>query len=113
MTNEQIYREIVKSMRKRKDNLAHDGTYWTQEENEHLAEWFAEGIGITKISCMLQRTECAVQQQIEKLDLYGRKENPLRCPRTPKPSQRGCEFYDHGKCLRPDLADGNSCEEEA
>lgn len=78
MITNQEYLETVKSMRNRTTRLDHEGDYWTQEEREKLARLFDSGAGLTDIAIQLQRTEPAVFQQIEKLDLYQRKENPTR-----------------------------------
>lgn len=88
MITNQEYLETVKSMRKRTTRLDHEGDYWTQEEREKLVVLFDSGEGITDIAVQLQRTEPAVFRQIEKLDLYKRKENPVRHRDQFKP--RGC-----------------------
>lgn len=76
---EKEFTESVKNLRKRTKKLEHEGDYWTQEEREKLIRMFdVELKGITEIAILLQRTEPAVAQQIEKLDLYQRKENPQR-----------------------------------
>lgn len=78
MITNQEYLETVKNMRKRTTRLEREGDYWTQEEREKLSILFDSGAGLTDIAIQLQRTEPAVFQQIEKLDLYQRKENPSR-----------------------------------
>lgn len=78
MITNQEYLETVKSMRKRTTRLDREGDYWTQEEREKLARLFDSGVGLTDIAIQLQRTEPAVYQQAEKLDLYQRKEKPAR-----------------------------------
>lgn len=88
MITNQEYLETVKSMRNRTTRLEREGDYWTQEEREKLVVLFDSGEGITDIAVQLQRTEPAVFQQIEKLDLYKRKENPVRHRDQFKP--RGC-----------------------
>jgi len=64
--------------------MEHEGNYWDEAENKRLIYLFNAGIGIEEIAVLLQRTEPAVIQQIEKLDLYHRKENPIRRRRTEK-----------------------------
>ena len=64
--------EMIKSLRNRTVRLEHEGDYWTADENERLKSMFSDNIGISEISLTLQRTEQAVMQQIEKMDLYGR-----------------------------------------
>jgi len=70
--------EAVKSMRNRTVRMDREGDYWTEEEKEQLLKLFREGEGITAIAIKLQRTEPAIMQQIEKMDLYRRKEAPIR-----------------------------------
>ena len=70
--------ESVKNMRNRTVRLDREGDYWTAEEKEALVQKFNEGEGITAMALDLQRTESAVIQQIEALDLFGReKKNPV------------------------------------
>ena len=78
MITNQEYLETVKSMRKRTTRLEREGDYWTQEEREKLTRLFDSGAVLTDIAIQLQRTEPAVYQQAEKLDLYQRKEKPAR-----------------------------------
>ena len=52
--------------------------YWSDEEREDLSRKFNEGAGISEIAVALRRSEPAIMQQIEKLDLFDRKENPRR-----------------------------------
>lgn len=78
------YEESVKSMRNRTVRLDRHGDYWTAEEKEVLAQKFYEGEGITAMALEFQRTESAIIQQIEALDLFGRKKKnsstkPPRC----------------------------------
>lgn len=78
------YEESVKSMRNRTVRLDRHGDYWTAEEKEELVRKFNEGEGITAMALEFQRTESAIIQQIEAMDLYGRKKKKS----TPK--QPGC-----------------------
>ena len=77
MTEEAFY-ESVRSLRNHKDQLEREGDYWSDEDRERLKDMFEDGVGITEIAIRLQRTEPAVFQQIEKLDLYRRKDRPRR-----------------------------------
>lgn len=70
--------EYVKQMRNQTVRLDRTGDYWTEADIKRLRDCFDQGTGITDISIALQRTEPAIFQQIEKLDLYRRKENPQR-----------------------------------
>lgn len=95
MMNEKDYTETVINMRNRTLRMTHEGDYWTQEEHEQLVRLFNEGVGITEIAIRLQRTEPAVAQQIEGLDLYQRKANPKRrksVPQEPECLCSGCQL---------------------
>ena len=75
--------ESVKNMRNRTVRLDREGDYWTSEERGALVQKFREGEGITAMALEFQRTESAVIQQIEALDLFGRKKkNPV--PKQPR-----------------------------
>ena len=76
--------ESIKSMRNRTVRLDREGDYWTAEEREALVHKFREGEGITAMALEFQRTESAVIQQIEALDLFGRKK------KNPTPKQPRC-----------------------
>lgn len=67
------YTESVKNIRTRTVRLDREGDFWTEEEREKLIQKFHEGEGITAMALELQRTESAIIQQIEALDLFGRK----------------------------------------
>ena len=70
--------EAIKNMRNRGIRLGREGDIWSQNEKGRLEELFYEGVGISEMAIRLQRTEPAVIQQIEKMDLYQRKSYPKR-----------------------------------
>ena len=80
--------EMLQAMRLRTVSLKRDGEYWTEEEKRQLQDMFEAGYGLSTISYNLQRSEVAIYQQIEKQDLYRRKENPQRRSYTKNPC--GC-----------------------
>lgn len=90
MINEKDFVEIVRSMRNRTSRMEREGDYWDEGEKEKLVQLFEDNIGITAIAVQLQRTEPAVIQQIEKLDLYKRKDNPIRRRRVNKAPECLC-----------------------
>ena len=102
MITNQEYLETVKSMRKRTTRLEREGDFWTQEEREKLTRLFDSGAGLTDIAIQLQRTEPAVYQQAEKLDLYQRKEKPARHRNDSSPSSCLCDRcqLDEASCPR-------------
>ena len=75
---EDAFQESVRSLRNHMCQLEREGDYWSDEERGRLKTMFDGGVGITEISIRLQRTEPAVFQQIEKMDLYQRKKRPRR-----------------------------------
>ncbi len=94
--------EAVTSMRNRTVRMDREGDYWTEEEKEQLVKLFHAGEGITAIAIRLQRTEPAIMQQIEKMDLYRRKDAPKRRKSTPKPPACLCDNcqFDPASCPR-------------
>lgn len=78
MINHLDLTKAIKSIRGCSTRLSNEGAYWTDQEKDNLAKMFDCGAGISEIAVTLQRTEPAVFQQIEKMDLYQRKENPRR-----------------------------------
>ena len=102
MPNENELSQTLIKIRQCTTRLAHEGAYWEETEKEKLARMFYSGVGISEIAVELQRTEPAVFQQIEKMDLYQRKENPQRrkyAPRQPGCLCRACQL-DPGACPR-------------
>ena len=89
--NSYIETEGVINMRRRTVRLDREGDYWTDEEKQKLVQKFLEGEGITAIALELQRSEPAIFQMIEKLDLYNRKSQPQRRKSLPKPPTCLCE----------------------
>ena len=83
MTN---FTETVRNLRNRTAVLEHEGDYWTEDERNRLRQMFEASIGVTKIAIILQRSEPAIIQQFEVMDLYHRQENPRRQRRCKKPS---------------------------
>lgn len=102
MMNEQELSEIVRNMRNRTARMEREGDYWTEDEKQELVRLFNSGMGITEIAVRLQRTEPAVVQQIEKMDLYQRKDNPKRRRSTSKEPECLCNVcpLDPTLCLR-------------
>lgn len=102
------YQETVKSMRQRTTRLDREGDYWTDEEKQRLRTLFGQGVGITETAVRLQRTEPAVVQQIEKMDLYGRSSRPKRRKKSKSPRCLcdACECVG-SNCLRYKECDSN------
>lgn len=111
MMTEHDFSTAVKNMRKRTTKMEREGDYWTEKDKELLVRLFEAGVGITEISLQLQRTEPAVQQQIEKLDLYQRKENPKRQRFHREPSGGLCERCSCDPALCPRYEDCKGSQE--
>lgn len=94
MMHDDDFVEAVKNMRNRTTRLEREGDYWTDDESGKLIYMFRTGVGLTEMALKLQRTEPAVSQQIEKLDLYERKENPRRkfFPKEPTCLCKNCKL---------------------
>lgn len=112
MINSENFSEAVKSMRQRTTRLEREGDYWRPEEREKVIELFNSGVGITEIAILLQRTEPAVYQQMEKLDLYKRKAYPMRRRALPQPSECLCGNCKCPRALCP-LCEAAEIEQEA
>ena len=93
MRSEEVFQESVRSMCHQTLRADRAGDYWTDDEKNRLRILFDSGVGMTEIALELGQTEPAVYQQIEKLDLYGRKQNPQRQRNGKKPPECLC-----GRC---------------
>lgn len=84
-------RQIIINLRNRTTRLEREGDFWTEEERCQLRHMFETGVGLSDMCVQLQRTEPAVFQQIEKMDLYHRKDKPTRTRSAPKPLACHCD----------------------
>ena len=108
-TNHDLSDEI-KTMRKIGHYMPHDGWYWSDVDIDYLKENFNSGTGISQIAVELQRSELAVIQEIEKLDLYERKEYPKRHRRPRAKNWNECH-YCNGDCDNCPIANDTSQQE--
>ena len=101
MSQEEI-RKATQNMRNRTAKLERAGDYWSEDEKTQLRELFEYGVGLSEIAIRLQRTEPAVSQQTEKMDLYGRGSNPCRRKSEPKAPVCLCDTceIDQSACPR-------------
>ena len=104
--------ESVKNMRNRTVRLDREGDYWTDQEKEQLVRMFRDGEGITTMAICLQRTEPAVMQQIEKMDLYQRKTNPSKRKLTAKPPTCLCAACQLDSTFCPRCEAHNTTQED-
>ena len=91
MMNQDEFREAVINMRRSPALLERRGGYWSTEDKEKVDKLFNQGVGITEIAMILQRSESAVMQQIEKQDLYLRKQYPCRQKNCSTPAKCLCD----------------------
>lgn len=84
------------NMRNRTVRLDREGDFWTQDERDQLIRLFNNGAGITAMAMELQRTEPAIMQQIEKLNLYNRKTR--RSPEKPRGGLQNASDLDGTPC---------------
>lgn len=110
MTEHELTEGVI-SMRNRTVRMDREGDYWTDEEKEQLVKLFQEGEGITAIAIRLQRTEPAIMQQIEKMDLYRRKAAPVRRKGAPKPPTCLCINCELDPALCPHCEAYRKCQE--
>lgn len=67
--------EKTKLMRSGELQMSRDREYWTDDERDTLRREYAKGTSINEIALMLERSESAIYQQIERLSLCIR--NPF------------------------------------
>ena len=112
-------RDILVNLRKNTIRLEREGDYWTPDDNETLTEMFRDGNGISEIAIHLQRSERAVCQQIEKLDLYRRSVFPQRRKSIQRPEclckscmlyESACPGREHCMKVREGENDGTDAE---
>lgn len=89
--DDQGVRETIQNLRNRGGRLEREGDCWSQDEKDRLSEMFYAGIGISEIAIRLQRTEPAIFQQMEKQDLYRRKDWPKRRKSVKKEPECYCK----------------------
>lgn len=70
--------EAIRDLRDGNAYTDRTGDYWEPDEKDRLVNMFSAGVGISKMALEFKRTEPAVFQQIEKMDLYHRKDYPRR-----------------------------------
>ena len=111
MMNQDEFREAVINMRRSPALLERRGEYWSNEDKEKVDNLFNQGVGITEIAMILQRSESAIMQQIEKQDLYDRKLYPTRQRNSPVLSKCLCEVCVADPALCPLRSGGCCCQE--
>ena len=111
MMDQEKYREAVRTVRHSPASLERRGECWSEEDKGKLSEMFFDNVGITEMAVILQRSETAIMQQIEKQDLYDRKLYPTRQRNNSVPSKCLCEVCMADPALCP-LRSGCRCSQE-
>lgn len=62
--------EII-DMRNRKERMENEGKLWSEEDRQRLKENYDNGFGLTEIAHSMRRSELAICQQIDKMDLFN------------------------------------------
>lgn len=86
--NEKEILEATINMRNGEQIMQRDGEYWTEEEREILQHEYKSGTAINVIALMLQRSEGAIYQQVERMGLYTR--NPFSIRKKSMKSNNTC-----------------------
>ena len=82
--------EMTIAMRTGNLKMEKDGDYWSDEDRQKLSDRFFAGVSYNEIALELGRTEPAVQQQIEQMQLY------VKSTRAPR---KRCPAVQAPKCL--------------
>ena len=79
--------EMTIAMRTGNLKMENDGDYWSDEDRRKLSDRFYAGASYNEIALELGRTEPAVQQQIEQMQLYVKSTRAprKRCPAAQAP----------------------------
>lgn len=99
--NETERSKRIQAMRQRTGQMEREGSYWTADDKDNLKTLFFQNVGITDIALILQRTEVAVAQQIQMMNLYEKVRRPSGSRR-----QEGCLCR---KCGLQGSADCRGC----
>ncbi len=83
---EQSIEEKTRLMRNGELQLSRDREYWTDDERDVLRREYMKGTSINVIALMLERSESAIYQQIERLGLCVR--NPFSSRKKNSVSKR-------------------------
>lgn len=86
--------EIIALRQNRKPNHRQ---YWTDEEREKIIDMHQNGVGISEMAVIFQRSEAAIFNQINHLELNRRTRSPNKSSNECK-----CPYCSHyGQCQKP------------
>ena len=86
MSNKSNRKELLRAIRGTEVMPARNGEYWRDDERNQLKKLYNEGVGISEIALMLQRSENSIIQQLTYLEVL----------RAPKPRK---SYRKKPKCL--------------
>lgn len=101
--SEQEIRDKTAAMRTGQLKMKREGEYWTDEERKELKIRFLAGVPTNEIAIELERSESAVYQQIEQLQLFVKKSRaPKKAVPAPKEPVCLCSVctLDRAQCSR-------------
>lgn len=96
--NAQEILEATIEMRNGEMKMLRDGEYWSENDREVLRREYANGTSINVIAIMLQRSESAIYQQVERMGLCTR--NPYSVRKKGKQSEAHSCLCKNCKCDR-------------
>jgi len=98
----EIGREMIRHHRNGTIRFEREGAIWRDDEKQKVKSMFDEGYGLSEIALSIGRSEMAITQQIENMDLYQRALNPKRAKSPPKPPACLCDtcVLDKSACPR-------------
>lgn len=88
MSDEEI-KQVTVQMRNGKRRMTREGEYWTDEDKKKLISAYRDGVSITEIALMLERSESAIYQKVEQLKLCSRNPFSMR-KRSRRKKEDGC-----------------------
>lgn len=98
----EVEREMIQRHRNGTIRFDREGEIWRDDEKRQVKIMFESGYGISEIAIAMERTEPAIMQQIEKMDLYQRAQNPKRQRNSVKSAVCLCNVcsLERGACPR-------------
>lgn len=89
MSDEEI-KQVTIQMRNGDRRMSREGEYWTDEDKDILNRAYKNGVSITEIALMLERSESAIYQKVEQLKL---------CSRNPFSMRKRARKKEEDQCL--------------
>ena len=97
MNDEELKTKTI-SMRTGALKMKRDRDYWTEDDRQVLRTRFGAGVSVNEIAIELERSEAAVYQQIEQMQLYKR--NPFASRKRQRTAKETVCLCDNCTCDR-------------